>query len=206
MVGGGPQQFAVCSCVSKKAYIQVHPNNTISYMLHTATATATATVTATAAVPLPLPLPLSPLLLLSFSKSLPNLDRTKNIPMEEELLPPTAGDGCQQLVNYGGRGTPAANGWRWPPTAGQTWCPQRLCRPMQPMVQAASVRAAALPLAGQLHQQLGHFLWTEPCDPPTAGPPEVMLPLPAQASMLPLTGYTYVPTATPVCEPPCRSK
>ena len=69
--------------------------------------------------------------------------------MEEELLPPAAGDGCQQLVKYGGRGTPAANGWRWPPTAGQTWwkrssCRQQLCRPMQPMVRAASVRAAAL--------------------------------------------------------------
>ena len=41
-MGGGSQQFAVCSCVSKKAYIQVHPNNTTSYMLHTATATAAA--------------------------------------------------------------------------------------------------------------------------------------------------------------------
>ena len=45
---------------------------------------------------------------------MPNGSRPKPC---KQLLPPTAGDGHKRLVKHGRRGTPAANGWRWPPTA-----------------------------------------------------------------------------------------
>ena len=47
--------------------------------------------------------------------------------VEEELLPPMAGDGRQRLVKHGGRGAPAANG-----SAGRC---SRWCRPHQYVLQ-----------------------------------------------------------------------
>ena len=49
------------------------------------------------------------------------LPTTSGVFVEEELLPPTAGEGRERLAKYGGRGTPAKHGWLWPPRAGQTW-------------------------------------------------------------------------------------
>ena len=69
-----------------------------------ATAATTTAATATDRRLLPPPLPL-PLLLLPIATW-----RSLHAHVEEELLPPTAGDDRQRLVKHGGRGATAANG------------------------------------------------------------------------------------------------
>ena len=120
-----------------------------------------------------------------------------------------------------GRGAPAANGWRWPPTAAQTWwkrssCRQQLgrsmlihppthvpymCPPMLFQMPSMCGGFQVLPVFSALHLRRCSFAWSNrPC--PCWEWRMKARSMPAQTSLLPLTGYTYVPAATPVCEPP----